>query len=216
MYIHWVEVGLQDFFFSCQLSFPCSRLSSYILAYFFTLFLSCCSHAWMIGEGRLFVILRLFKSILFFVNWIEFYFFPFLIKYYHIMFIIIVFWLGCDRPSDFFFRARFASFHAHAFLLAFFVYFFVLFRSCCSHAWVFWKTLVHEFPISYSHTEWYLPFPRGEIVCLGRSFVYQNQIKPTMPECLGKHSCTSSRFDIATQNGRFFFRPVKEVLNKFF
>ena len=25
--------------------------------------------------------------------------FSFLIKYYHIMFISIVFWLGCDRPS---------------------------------------------------------------------------------------------------------------------
>ena len=25
--------------------------------------------------------------------------FPFLIKDYHILFIIIVFWLGCDRPS---------------------------------------------------------------------------------------------------------------------
>ena len=25
--------------------------------------------------------------------------FPFLIKYYHILFIIIVFWLGCDRPT---------------------------------------------------------------------------------------------------------------------
>ena len=25
--------------------------------------------------------------------------FSFLIKYYHILFIIIVFWLGCDRPS---------------------------------------------------------------------------------------------------------------------
>ena len=24
--------------------------------------------------------------------------FPFLIKYYHILYIIIVFWLGCDRP----------------------------------------------------------------------------------------------------------------------
>ena len=29
--------------------------------------------------------------------------FPFLIKYYHIKFIIIVFWLGCDRPSGFLF-----------------------------------------------------------------------------------------------------------------
>ena len=28
--------------------------------------------------------------------------FPFLINYYHIMFIIIVFWLGCDRPSGLF------------------------------------------------------------------------------------------------------------------
>ena len=28
---------------------------------------------------------------------------PFLIKYYHILFIIIVFWLGCDRRRDFFF-----------------------------------------------------------------------------------------------------------------
>ena len=25
--------------------------------------------------------------------------FPFFIKYYHILFIITVFWLGCDRPS---------------------------------------------------------------------------------------------------------------------
>ena len=25
--------------------------------------------------------------------------FPFLIKYYDILFIMIVFWLGCDRPS---------------------------------------------------------------------------------------------------------------------
>ena len=29
---------------------------------------------------------------------------------------------------------------------------------------MFGKTLVHEFPMSYSHTEWYLPFSRGEIV----------------------------------------------------
>ena len=34
------------------------------------------------------------------------------------------------------------------------------------------------FPMSYSHTEWYLFFSRGEMVCnLGRSFVYQNHIK---------------------------------------
>ena len=39
-----------------------------------------------------------------------------------------------------------------------FVSFFVLFHSCCSHAQVFGKTLVHEFLISYSHTEWHLFF----------------------------------------------------------
>ena len=26
--------------------------------------------------------------------------FPFFTKYYHILFIIIVFWLGCDKPSE--------------------------------------------------------------------------------------------------------------------
>ena len=33
---------------------------------------------------------------------------------------------------------------------------FVLFHSCCSHEQVFGRTLVHEFPIFYSHTEWNL------------------------------------------------------------
>ena len=54
---------------------------------------------------------------------------------------------------------------AYASLLTIFVCLCVLFRSCCSHAVVFGKTLVHEFPMSYSHTEWYLLFSRGEIVC---------------------------------------------------
>ena len=116
------------------------------------------------GEGGSFVIFRIFKSI-FFVNWISLYFFHFLLNYYHILFIIIVFWLGCDRPAGhLFFRARFAFFHTHASLLTSFVCFFILFHSCCSHAQVFGKTLVLEFPMSYSHTEWYLPFLRGEIV----------------------------------------------------
>ena len=94
------------------------------------------------------------------------------------MFIIIVFWLGCDRRRNFC-SCRFASLHVHDSLLTIFVCLFALFRSCCSHAWVFGKTLWHEFPMSYSHTEWYtFLFSRGEIVCnLGRSFVYQNQIK---------------------------------------
>ena len=59
---------------------------------------------------------------------------------------------------DLFFCAQFASFHTHASLLTFFVCFFILFRSCCSHASVFGETHVHEFPMSYSHTEWYLNF----------------------------------------------------------
>ena len=42
--------------------------------------------------------------------------FPFLIKYYNILF-IIVFWLKCDRPSGLhFIRARFAFFHTPLFL----------------------------------------------------------------------------------------------------
>ena len=33
-----------------------------------------------------------------------------------------------------------------------------LFKSCCSHARVFEKTLVHEFTIFYRYTEWYFIF----------------------------------------------------------
>ena len=97
---------------------------------------------------------------------IEFYctiLFPFRIKYYHIIFIIIVFRVGCDRSSGLiFFRARFAAFHTHASLLTFFICFFILFRSYCSHARVFGKALVHEFPIFCSHTEQYLLFSDSE------------------------------------------------------
>ena len=42
--------------------------------------------------------------------------------------------------------------------------FFVLFHYCCSHARVLGKTLVHEFPISYSHAEWYLLFSRNDMI----------------------------------------------------
>ena len=72
------------------------------------------------------------------------------------MFIIIVFSLdslGLGLGTSFFFRARF-TFNTHASLLTFFVCFCLLFHSCCSHARVFGKTLLHEFHISYSHTEW--------------------------------------------------------------
>ena len=50
--------------------------------------------------------------------------FPLIIKYYYIMFIIIVFWLGRDRPSGLFFCTHFASFPAQAYLLTLFVCFF--------------------------------------------------------------------------------------------
>ena len=60
------------------------------------------------------------------------------------------------RVDFFFFRARFSSFHAHASLLTFFRVF-DFFHSCCSHAQVFGKTLVHEF-IFYSQTELYTCF----------------------------------------------------------
>ena len=75
------------------------------------------------------------------------------------MFIYIVFLLCNDRPFDtFVFRARFTYFHTHVSLLTCFC-FIALFRSCCSHAQVFWKTLMHEFLISYSHTKWNLAPP---------------------------------------------------------
>ena len=72
--------------------------------------------------------------------------------YYYYILISIVYAIGYC-----FCRARFTCFHTHAYLLIFFVCLFILFRSC-SHAQVFGKTLVHEFLISYCHTEWYLLF----------------------------------------------------------
>ena len=59
---------------------------------------------------------------------------------------------------DFFFSCPLCFIHTHASLLTSFVFFFVLFHSCCSHAQVFGKMFVHEFPMYYSHTEWYLLF----------------------------------------------------------
>ena len=107
------------------------------------------------GLGGWFVIFLIFTSIFYFFQLNFIMLIPFLIKYYIIMFIIIVAWLGCDRPSELLFIVP-------ALLLSILMP--LLFHSCCSHAWVFGKTLVHEFPISYSHTEWYLLFSRGEIV----------------------------------------------------
>ena len=75
-----------------------------------------------------------------------------------ILCLLLLHFVGCNRPSGLLFCARFTSFHTHTSLLTFFVCFCILFHSCCSHAHVFMKTLVHEFPISYSHIECYLFF----------------------------------------------------------
>ena len=56
-----------------------------------------------------------------------------------------------------FFRTR-CTFHFHSFLLAFFLRLFVLFQTCCSHAQVFGRTLLHEFHIFYCLSEWNLHF----------------------------------------------------------
>ena len=117
------------------------------------------------GEGGWFIIFRLLKSILLFVKWISLYFFPISNKvlqyfvYYYCILIRLWYAVGTS-----FFRARFASFHSHASLLTIFFCFFILFHSCCSHARVFGKTLLPEFPISYSHTEWYLIFLRNDMI----------------------------------------------------
>ena len=54
---------------------------------------------------------------------------------------------------------RLSDFFVPSVLLAFFPFIFnCLIQSCCSHARVFGRTLLHEFHIFYSHTEWNLPF----------------------------------------------------------
>ena len=67
---------------------------------------------------------------------------------------------GDGRPDlklgrrDIFFSARYTSFHIiSSHLLPLFLYFISLF---CSYVQVFGKALLHEFLISYSHTEWNL------------------------------------------------------------
>ena len=81
------------------------------------------------------------------------------LKYYHIMFIIIVFWLGSDGPSGllFFVLALLISMESPIFLPSFvfssYSFLQVPMRQC------FKKTLVHEFHPTNSLTEWYLLFP---------------------------------------------------------
>ena len=45
------------------------------------------------------------------------------------------------------FLAHFTTFNFHSFLLYFLICFLVFFHSCCSHAQVFGRTLVHEFNV---------------------------------------------------------------------
>ena len=73
---------------------------------------------------------------------------------------VTVFFLLCLQVHSSFFSARFAYFRTHA-SFTFFIGLFILFilavpmRECLGNL---------EFPISYSHTEWYLLFSWGEIV----------------------------------------------------
>ena len=57
---------------------------------------------------------------------------------------------------DIFYSARCASLNVFSSLLTSFLCLYVLFHSCCSHAQVFGKTLMHEFHISYCHAKWQL------------------------------------------------------------
>ena len=68
--------------------------------------------------------------------------------------------------TSFFIRFHFTSVHNHSYFLTFFLCFFDLFHSCCSHARVLGKSLVHEFNISYNYAQWYLFFlTSAQCVC---------------------------------------------------
>ena len=85
-------------------------------------------------------------------------FFSFLIKYYLILFIIIiVFWLGCDRPSGLllFVPALLLSILTPLFLPSSSVSLSYFVLASCSHARVFGKTPVHEFPCPIAY--WMVP-----------------------------------------------------------
>ena len=66
---------------------------------------------------------------------------------YYVYYYILIRMLQAYRP---FFPCPRASFHTHASLLTFFVCFFVLFRSCYSHARVLGKTLLLNSPFNMS------------------------------------------------------------------
>ena len=70
-----------------------------------------------------------------------------------------------------------------------FVCFFILFHSCRSRAQVFRKTLVHEFPVSYCHTEWNL-----FSLCEGRNNWKRSSIKQVLLLLLLFPCCSSVYF----------------------
>ena len=115
---------------------------------------------WMISLYS--VIFRL-KSILFFVNWISLYFFHILKN--TTIFCLLLYIDCCDRPSGLLLFSCRLCFLLYSGLSSHLLRrFLILFRTCCSHARVFVKTLVlHEFPISYCNTEWYLFFPTVQL-----------------------------------------------------
>ena len=87
------------------------------------------------GQGGLFLIFRLYKSMFFWV--IEFHrTFSISYKYYRIMFIIIVFWLGCDRLSCLFFSLLISLLPPlYTYFLRLFLYNFSLLLFPCASVW---------------------------------------------------------------------------------
>ena len=65
-----------------------------------------------------------------------------------------------------------------------FLLFLCLLNSCCSHVKVFGKTLVHEFLISYSHTELYLIF--SDSATTSAHCVFGSSEKLEMDMCTSK------------------------------
>ena len=110
------------------------------------------------GGGWIFFHISIVLVHYIFFNWISFFSMFYKILQYYVYYYCILIRYGLAALP--YFRARFYFFPYPTSLLIFFFFscFFVLFHSCCSHSRLFGKTLVHESPISYSHTEWYLPF----------------------------------------------------------